>query len=510
VTSNENGAEDNREANVRGPGSRAEPGAFGDAGIIAPAGPALGEAGEVARLHGELPVRGSKRVSLSPISEGRFGRMFRKLRPMPPLPEADLKALAEQMREPQPATGWDGNAQSFDNVDIPAGYTYLGQFIDHDITFDPTSTLQRENDPDALIDFRSPRYDLDSLYGSGPIDEPFQYQRGRLGMRMLAGQNEGGDPDLPRNTEGTALIGDPRNDENTIVSQMQLLFLRLHDKFAAEVEADASIPAEERFSETQRRVRWHYQWVIVLDYVPRVIGAETFEKLREIDESGRITNFKRRHYNPKKKPYMPVEFSAAAFRFGHSQVRGVYNLSDAVRDRPIFTPGPLQDPFQDLRGFRPLPRGWTVQWPFFFVIDGSTPQPSRLIDSKLATGLFDLPDSGGSLAERNLRRGEVLGLPSGQDVAKAVKAERVLTGAELGAPEPTPLWFYILKEAELVAGGRHLGPVGGRIVGEVILGLVELDPRSWFSVDPDWTPTIPDADGDGIIKMPDLVKFVTG
>jgi Animal haem peroxidase len=490
-----------------GPGSRAEPGAIGDAGVIVPAGPPAGEAGEVARLHGEMAVRGSKRVPRSSIHEGRFGRMFRRLPAMPPLSNDELLALSESMREPVPATGWDGTTQSFDNPAIPAGYTYLGQFIDHDITFDPTSTLQRQNDPDALVDFRSPRFDLDSIYGSGPVDEPFQYVRGRHGMGMLVGANAAGDADLPRNLEGTALIGDPRNDENTVVSQLQLLFLRLHDKFAAEVEADDSILEENRFEETQRRVRWHYQWVVAHDYVPRVIGRDTFEWICDLsDETGAIIEITRRHYEPRKNPYMPVEFSAAAFRFGHSQVRGIYNLSDNVRDRPIFSPGPLQNEFQDLRGFRPLPPGWTVSWPHFFPIDGSTPQPSRLVDAKLVAGLFDLPDGGGSLAFRNLKRGQVLGLPSGQDVARALRVSP-LSGGELGAPEPTPLWFYILKESELTASGQHLGPVGGRIVGEVLLGLLELDPHSWFSQDPSWAPTITAADPSRGLQMSDLVKF---
>lgn len=399
-------------AEAAGPGSRAEPGAIGDAGVIVPAGPPEGGAGDIARLHGEMAVRGSKRVPLSPIHEGRFGRMFRRLPAMPPLSNDELLSLSEGMREPVPATGWDGTTQSFDNPAIPAGYTYLGQFIDHDITFDPTSTLQRENDPDALADFRTPRFDLDSIYGSGPVDEPFQYVRGSKGMRMLVGANGAGDPDLPRNVEGTALIGDPRNDENTIVSQLQLLFLRLHDKFAAEVEADGSVLAEDRFQETQRRVRWHYQWVVAHDYVPRVIGRETFKWICKLDkDTGRITEITRRQYEPRNNPYMPVEFSAAAFRFGHSQVRGIYNLSDSVRDRPIFSPGPLQDEFQDLRGFRPLPQGWTVSWPHFFSIAGSAPQPSRLVDAKLVAGLFDLPDGGGSLAFRNLKRGQVLACP---------------------------------------------------------------------------------------------------
>jgi hypothetical protein len=494
-------------AEAAGPGSRAEPGALGDEAVIVAAGPAAGEAGEVS-LHGELPVRGSKRVPRSPISEGRFGRMFRRLRPMAPLSNDELLALSEQMREPSTPSGWNGTLENLDNPDIPAGYTYLGQFIDHDITFDPTSTLQRQNDPDALVDFRSPRFDLDSIYGSGPIDEPFQYRRGTNGMRMLLGQNANGDPDLPRNVEGTALIGDPRNDENTIVSQLQLLFLGLHDKFAAEVEADTAVPDEERFFEVQRRVRWHYQWVVAHDYVRRVVGDDTFNDIWVLKD-GRVDVI-RRHYKPKTMPYMPVEFSAAAFRFGHSQVRGIYNLSRNVTDRPIFVPGPLQNDFQDLRGFRPLPQQWTVEWPLFFSIDGSTPQPSRLVDAKLATGLFDLPDGGGSLALRNLKRSQVLGLPSGQDVANAVKAD-VLDTADLGgAPEPTPLWFYILKESEVTAGGRHLGPVGGRIVGEVLLGLVELDPRSWFSQEPAWTPTITVADTAKGLQMADLVKFATG
>jgi hypothetical protein len=492
--------------NAIGPGSRAEPGAVGDAAVVVPAGPAIRTADEGARLHGELPVRGAKRVPLSPINEGRFGRMFRRLPPMPPLPESELRALAEQMREPTAPSSWGGTPENLDNPGIPAGYTYLGQFIDHDITFDPTSTLQRVNDPDALIDFRSPRFDLDSIYGSGPIDEPFQYRRGTGGLRMLLGQNQNGDSDLPRNTEGTALIGDPRNDENTIVSQLQLLFLRLHDKFAVEVEADTTVPVEERFFETQRRVRWHYQWVVAHDYVRRVIGEETFAALCELD-AGRITDIKRRYYEPKKNAYMPVEFSAAAFRFGHSQVRGIYNLSQLVTDRPIFTPGPLQNEFQDLRGFRPLPPQWTVDWSLFFGIGGSSPQPSRLVDAKLTQGLFDLPDGGGSLALRNLLRGQVLGLPSGQDVAKKLKLAP-LTGAELGAPEPTPLWFYILKESEIL-GGRHLGPVGGRIVGEVLLGLLELDPRSWWSINPTWTPTVPAADAERGLQMSDLITFST-
>jgi heme peroxidase len=450
--------------------------------------------------HGEFEIRGVRRVPLSPISEGRFGRMFRRLGAMPPLDERVLRDLAETMREPEPAP------PGLDNDEIPAAYTYLGQFIDHDITFDPASSLQRQNDPDALHDFRSPRYDLDSVYGSGPADEPFQYERGSGGMQMLIEPNRNGVEDLPRNSQDAALIGDPRNDENTIVGQLQLVFLKFHNKVGEQVAADDTVPADLKFEETQRRVRWHYQWIVVDDFLRRVVGDELLDKLFDVDPDTGLPEIRTRYYRPKTNPYMPVEFSVAAFRFGHSMVRRIYDLNSVVTNRPIFISGPLTDPLADLRGFRRLPQGWTVDWSRFLPIDGSTPQPSRLIDARLSPPLFDLPDKGGSLAFRNLLRGQRLGLPSGQAVAKHLHL-RELSGAELAAPEPTPLWFYILKESELVAGGKHLGPVGGRIVAEVLLGLLEGDRQSWYNVSRSFTPTLPGADGDGRFTFPDLVKF---
>lgn len=458
------------------------------------------------RSHGELPIRGSQHVPLSSISDGRFGRMFRRLSPMPPLGDDALTALAETMRDVDAPSGWGGAPAGGDNPAIPAGYTYLGQFIDHDVTFDPVSSLQRQNDPDALHDFRTPRFDLDSLYGSGPADEPFQYVRDTAGMRMLVEPNRNGVEDLPRNSQDVALIGDPRNDENTIIGQLQLVFLRFHNAVARTVEDAGSVPEAVRFEETQRLVRWHYQWVVVHDYLPRLIGQELFVKLYEVDDSG-FPEVRRPFYRPKTTAYMPVEFSAAAFRFGHSQIRGVYDLSSIVTGRPIFSPGALMDEFADLRGFRRLPAGWTIDWRLFFPFEGATPQPSRLIDTRLVPALFDLPSVGPadrSLAFRNLKRGQALGLPSGQDVARHLR-EEPLSGPELGAPEPTPLWFYVLKESERF-GGTHLGPVGGRIVGEVLLGMLELDPTSFYSVDRGWSPTL----GGPSFSMADIVALAGG
>ncbi len=447
--------------------------------------------------------------------------MFRRLPPAPEYSQDDLRNLAESMREQEGgAGGWgqpDAQATGGDNPDIPSGYTYFGQFLDHDITFDASSRLQTSNDPDALVNFRTPRYDLDSVYGSGPVDEPFQYDQRNAG-RLLVGDNGNGEADLPRNTQGTALIGDPRNDENVIVSGLQLLMLRFHNRMADLVDADAAIPLSDKFDETRRRVRWHYQWIVLHDFLPRICGLDLVRRLVAIEDGE--PRWRLRFYTPRKNAYLPVEFSVAAFRFGHSQVRSAYLLNDSVGVRPIFVAGDDAGQGADLRGGSPLLPGWTVHWPSFLPIAGSTPQPSRLIDSKLSPALFDLPrlptDAPQSLPLRNFLRSQDMHLPSGQDVARAV-GQQPLTGPQLGTDlDPTPLWFYILKESELTPDengntGRRLGPTGARIVAEVLLGLLRTDPSSYLSQQPGWAPTLTGTAGqDGTFGLPDLVEFALG
>lgn len=465
--------------------------------------------------HGDKPIRGDKRVPLSPINEGRFGRMFRRLPPAPEYDEPTLTALADQMHEitSAPPGGWNSAPEpqpNADNETIPAAYTYLGQFIDHDITFDPNSSLEQEDDPDAIHNFRTPKYDLDSVYGSGPIDEPFQYENTPHPVRLLVGESAG-QPDLPRNAEGRAIIGDPRNDENIIVSQLHLLFMQVHNRFAEQVIAEGALPEDQRFREAQQRTRWHYQRMIIDDYLRRLVGDATVDALVNPDPTSGEIDFDLAFFTPKKNVYMPIEFSAAAFRFGHSQIRGVYDLNSVVTGRPVFLPGDV-GPTDDLRGNRLLPADWSIDWRHFLEMDPAVShQPSRLIDTHLAEGLFTLPGGGKTLPLRNLLTGQRLGLPSGQDVAKFLKVPTgtQLTDAELApAPVPTPLWFYILKESELRAAGKHLGPVGGRIVAEVLLGMVKLDKHSWISVDPAWVPTIPMAEAR--IQLADLVRFAQG
>lgn len=216
-----------------------------------------------------------------------------------------------------------------------------------------------------------------------------------------------------------------------------------------------------------------------------------------------------RWFKPRKNPFMPVEFAVAAYRFGHSMVRPAYDLNQVVTNRPIFIPGEKVGELDDLRGFRPLPGAWTIDWSFY--LDGAPgnakkPQHSRKIDARLARGLFDLPgfaQKESSLAFRNLKRGEALGLPSGQDVARLVGA-KPLGGKKLGAPEPTPLWFYVLKESGL-GGGRHLGPVGGEIVADVLLGLLQEDVHSFVNQNPGFKPSL--GAKAGKFTLADLVRF---
>lgn len=443
------------------------------------------------RAHGTA-VRGGRSVPQAPLDQGRFGRMFRRV-PVASFDDAALAALAQAMAE---AVGSE-NAASGDNARIPAGYTYLGQFIDHDVTFDPASSLQRANDPDALVNFRTPRFDLDSLYGGGPADEPFLYdQNDPHGCKLLVGAVPGSaEPDLPRNSQGRALLGDPRNDENTLVSQLHLAFVHLHNRLVDVLAERDGLTGSDLLTRVQQQTRWHYQWVVVHDYLKKILGDALHAQLLDAGDDG-VPQFRLPNYRVKNNAYIPVEFSVAGFRFGHTQVRGRYRINQTVPELPIFSPNPNAGPLDAFHGNRPLPGRWTVRWPLLLDSgDGGPVQLSRRLDHRLAAGLFTLPGETGimrSLALRNLQRGQALALPAGQDVARAVRAQP-LTDEQLKpwTGGPAPLWFYLLREADALNDGQHLGPVGGRIVGETLLGLLRADPLSWVNVQPDWQPTLP-------------------
>lgn len=288
-------------------------------------------------------------------------------------------------------------------------------------------------------------------------------------------------------------------------------------------------------------MRWHYQWVVVHDFLARIVGREMVDDVLfgpsgprgagmrtegfQPSGPGSPYTFDLRFYRPKQHAFMPVEFSVAAYRLGHSMIRAKYDLNNIVRGVPIFLP-PTSQPgeLDDLRGFRPLPGFWTIDWRRFLQIDEAVPaQSSRRIDSTLSPALKQIPAGPGgenSLAFLNLVRGWRLGLPSGQAVARAMGAARVYSNDDLGLDigrfgYEAPLWFYILMEAEIEQQGRRMGPVGGRIVAEVFLGLAKHDPNSFFNVDPHWTPDRATFVGNGRLIDPvgeqfelrDIVRF---
>jgi len=407
----------------------------------------------------------------------------------------------------------NGENPALDNPKIPAGYTYFGQFVDHDITFDPLSSLQRQNDVSRLVNFRTPCLDLDNLYGEGPADEPFMYSKNDPAKLLIGEGPNAQEEDVPRNSEDVAIIGDMRNDENIIVSQVQLAFIRFHNASVDWVDANESVTAAERFPRAQQLVRWHYQYVVLNDFLKRLIDPKIYKKVIPAHESHRRKWFKWKH-----RAFMPVEFSVAAYRLGHSMIRGSYHLNDQLEGfrngdpLPIFLP-PSSSPelLDDLRGFRKLPEFWSLQWERFLKISGRKPQLSRKLNSKLNRNLAAIPAGPGvenALAFLNLMRGWRLGLPSGQDVAKKL-GFKPLTNAQLGLPrkfgKEAPLWYYILKEAEIEGKGLRLGSVGSCIVADVFAGLVCADPLSYVNRQPDWKPVFPKKAGD--YELRDIIVF---
>jgi len=503
--------------------------------------------------HG-TPLRGLMSTQNSPLFQGRFGRMFRSL-PAAAFGSteaenvANLTKLGEAM-----SAGFDSPKDGKDDEEsgIPALYTYLGQFIDHDITFDPSSSLQKQDDPNALTDFRTPAFDLDNVYGRGPDDQPYLYDGGNSFLlgNPIRGSSDSNAKDLPRNNANPsrALIGDPRNDENSIVSQLQGLFLRFHNRMLADNPGRA-------FEDIQKLVRFHYQYVILNDFLPQIIHSDV---IRTLKTNGHYDQSKLKFFHWKNEPFMPVEFSVAAYRLGHSMVRPGYRLNDSVL-LPIFpVAAPPADPPglpEGLTGFRAMNSSWAIDWGRFIDVDvrtydGTTEENKKRlqfayrIDTSVVNPLSNLPPSvasnPSSLPTRNLLRGWQMRLPSAQRIAEAMGVEPlrdtdILIGKGVDRPaageEPVsitmisnvfakncPLWTYILAEAmkhqqtvkipvnkEVSITTPRLGPVGGRIVAEVFLGLMFGDNHSLLSLAPKWIP-----EGNPDYRLRDFVNYALG
>jgi len=426
-----------------------------------------------------------------------------------------------------------GRETGITDSNIPAGYTYFGQFVDHDVTFDVTSTIDAATDANSINNMRSPALDLDNVYGRGPALDPYMYVfpstgsptaiKFKLGKNTPSGDGgpstSGGGPgpmvtktdfDVPR-VEGTntAIIGDPRNDENLIIAQFQHAMLRFHNAVVDMVVAAGF--TGDVFVEAKKIVTHHYQWAVVHDFLKRICGATA------------VTNALSSVAAPVNSLFrMPVEFAVAAYRFGHSMIRDRYWLNHTFINQP------MSDVFAFVRNPNlPVRSNWVVDFNAFFQTGVSVPvfNNARKIDSVLANGLESIPGGSGImalLASRNLRRGLAMGLPSGQATATALGVAP-MTAAQLTTGLPanevailnsnggllktkTPLWYYVLREAAVLKSGNQLGPLGAKIVADTFVRMLKRDGESFLNTIAPFTPFLP-SDTLGDFTVTDIIKL---
>ena len=463
----------------------------------------------MATHHGMKEFKGLPALCTSGTNRSdRFGRMFGDL---PPL-YIDPNALAAIGARDGPMKS-TGAAEKTDH--IPVAHIFFGQFVDHDITLDLTSSFARLDRPEVTTNFRTPTLDLDCIYGDGPEGSPFMYYHDRPefnGAKLLTGADMPSATtfqaeDLLRSPDYRAVIGDPRNDENRIISQLQLGIIRFHNKVVDHLDG-AGVEAAHLFEEARRVTTWHYQWVVVNDYLRALVGKPLLD---DIFGNGRFIYRPEdcdfgEHYGAD--PFIPVEFSVAAYRFGHSMIPQRIQIQAGKPALEVFGPT-LGEGFAALGDADAV-----VQWPQVLDLTDPTVDRADKLDVKMAKDLLNRPfvtNGEKSLATRNFLRGQAFRLPSGENIAEAcerpdTEIEQVSDVAKAlasSASPPasldagTPLWLYILAEASAIGQevspgnfvqGEGLGPVGGRIVAETIIGLLELDDGSYLGSNRHWSP----------------------
>ena len=465
-----------------------------------------------------------------------FGRLFPKLppfaKPSPGLDKA-LRAIgahsglldAKDDLSQGPIALITNPALSVNNPDNPthtAGTTFMGQFIDHDITFDTRSKLGVTTDPFTSPNGRTPVLDLDSVYGEGPVGSPALYDPADRSKLLIesGGTFADGSPgfeDVPRTGDGTAIIGDPRNDEHVIIAGLHTAFIKFHNRQVDEARTNHGLTYPDDYDFARQLTTWHYHWLVLHEFLPLFVGSEMVNDV--------LTRGRRIYRVGLGEAFMPVEFQGACYRFGHSMVRPSYraNLNGNDDGSPffafIFDPaqnGATADP-SDLRGGFRAPRRF-VGWQTFFDFGDGNVKHNKQIDTHISTPLFTLPlgaiashDEPTVLPQRNLLRQLTWSMPSGQAVAVALGIKPMIT-PELekfghGLERSTPLWYYALKEAQVAASGLHLGPVAGRIVAEVLIGLIQSDPASYVNSSPSWTPTVPLSKAGLGFRMVDFLTY---
>lgn len=462
---------------------------------------------------------------------------------------ADLIRLGDSMKE-------SASSSAGFSV-IPAAYTYLGQFIDHDITF---ASAKRQDDRPASCDFedhqqvktlplgvvvanvknqRQGILQLEVLYGDSKLKEGDLMTLGKVSednplFPKIRRDDEFNDvPRAPINSDPMhdreALIGDKRNDNNLILSQLHVAFLRAHNVLVKQGNS---------FAEAQKLLRQHYHWIVLKDFLPRIADQKIIDDV-----------IARPLFSPSDKEFfIPLEFSVAAYRFGHSMVSQDYyystNLFGVSFDRLL----PLSNLVIEKVKSSTLPESRVIQWERF--VHGGKLGRFNLasrISTQLVNPLFTLLDESGKplvcearLAVMDLLRGYMLRMPTGQAVAQELIArgrnhieimepddiKKVAKNANKGQSDVldqtefasrTPLWYYILAEAMhfgTVAnkgGGHRLGPVGSALVAEVLIELVRRSPFPILSrpgANPsgtEWSPTIQTPTGQ--FNLRDLLQF---
>lgn len=418
--------------------------------------------------------------------------------------------------------------KDFQPSDLPASITFMGQFIDHDLTKNATNlVVEEDNASPPVQDVASPYIDLDSVFGPRTDDDGTggsaspKRPDGRFVLAKLDGSNNA--YDVLRGADGGALIEDGRNDENQMILQVHLLVMRVYNLLIKEKGLSAAAAEKETI--------YNWQSVVLNDHQKSVLDATIFQEVlddltKEIAKPGSVHRLKYRPVGGSLK--LPHEF-AIAFRYGHSQLRDAYFVRQG-HSITLFNnldPGPN---FQDLRGGRSLTADRVIDWPYFIAPDDDRRRSNKL-DTLIASDVFDLPESAvpdaptkflGNLPQRNLIRSREIGLTSGEklfdfyfgadaagkltpDQIEPDKAKQGLFALQPKAGFQTPLWYYVLKEAEL-NGGLRLGKLGSRLVGEVVGGAIYYNPVAYVH-EPAWKSAI---NGSREVKLKDLVDFIHG
>jgi hypothetical protein len=363
--------------------------------------------------------------------------------------------------------------------------------------------------------------DLDSVYGNGPVGSPALYDPADRSKLLIesGGTYPDGSPgfeDLPRTSDGSAIIGDPRNDEHLVIAGLQCAFIRFHNRQVDAARSGGKTYPDD-YAQARQLTTWHYQWLVLHEFLPLFVGSEMVD---DVLRKGR-----RIYRVGLGEAFMPVEFQGACYRFGHSMVRPSYRANLKGNDDGSAFFGFIFDPNQnsatsdptDLRGGFRSPRRF-IDWQTFYDFGDGNVKRNKQIDTHISTPLFTLPlgaiashDQPTVLPQRNLLRQVTWSMPSGQAVSVAMGIRPMLV-PELekyghSLHRSTPLWYYALKEAQVAASGLHLGPVAGRIVAEVLIGLIQSDPSSYHTVHPSWRPAVPVSNAGAGFRMVDFLAY---